>query len=379
MWTHLHASHVCNVYSLCESYSLSPGKRGSSSNNSSRHPSCELSPLDQCSTPPPRQRMLSEPWLAIHNLACLNRTYEEGLKERSQEDERNTEDLGVEGGGRENYHKEEEESYFHQSKVAETREVYNSCDEDFLPGVSQSLLTITEVGSAQATSSRLISERRVTPGASMSDKTTQKSSVDKLPACPPPQSQLRRNTLPSVMVVPPLLHLPPLVNQPDSHLQVPTQVSPSKSRSLVFLPHPPYSSPPSSSSRASSLRPALLPPLPFSSSVTSLVAPPATCCRERNRKSLRRHSVQLEQIRGERGEQTNHLDLWDWDFVLLEAHLSSIMWNFDTIKHKNRCLIMGLQWYLLLYLGWKPVESPLNLGELQYPEAQDLATPWKVF
>ncbi|XP_054470283.1 ankyrin repeat domain-containing protein 34B [Anoplopoma fimbria] len=40
----------------------------SSSSSSSRHPSCELSPLSHCSTPPLRQRMLSEPWLAIHNL-----------------------------------------------------------------------------------------------------------------------------------------------------------------------------------------------------------------------------------------------------------------------------------------------------------------------
>ncbi|XP_034433460.1 ankyrin repeat domain-containing protein 34B [Hippoglossus hippoglossus] len=62
-------------------------KRGSSSSSSSssRRPSCELSPLSRCDTP--RHRVLSEPWLAIHNLACLNRAYEEGTRERSRQEE----------------------------------------------------------------------------------------------------------------------------------------------------------------------------------------------------------------------------------------------------------------------------------------------------
>lgn len=174
---------------------------------------------------------------------------------------------------RDNERREDED--FRQSKMVASRE-------DYLPGVSQSLLTLAEEAPSQATSGGLISKTSVTPRS----PTPQKSSV-KLPACPPPHSQRRRNTLPSVTVVPPPpLHLPPLVNQSESHLQVATEVLPLKRRSIVFVPHPP----PSSSSRATSLRPALQPRLPLSSFVTSLVGPPATWCR----KSQRRHSVQLE-------------------------------------------------------------------------------------
>ncbi|XP_044023231.1 ankyrin repeat domain-containing protein 34B isoform X2 [Siniperca chuatsi] len=272
-------------------------KRGSSGGSSSRHPSCELSPLSQCSTPPPRQRMLSEPWLAIHNLACLNQAYEEGMRERTLREEGDREDSR---GGREDEEGEDEKPHFHQSRMEQGterlvqrrdnrcgRENYSSCHGDFLPRVSQSVFSLTEMSSSQATPRSLVPTRCLTSGASTLDKMTQKS--DKLPACLSPHSQLRRNTLPSVMVVPPVLHLPPLVNQSDSHLQVP----PSKSRSVVFLPHPPSSS----SSRAPA-RPALLPPLPLASSVTSLVAPPASGCSERSRRPLRRHSVQLEQMGG---------------------------------------------------------------------------------
>ncbi|XP_051248586.1 ankyrin repeat domain-containing protein 34B [Dicentrarchus labrax] len=276
-------------------------KRGSgSSSSSSRLPSCEPSPLSQCSSPPPRQRLSSEPWLAIHNLACLNRAYEEGVRERRLQEEAGREDSRRERGGREDEAGEDEELYFHQFRVKERTgsevnkhggENYNSCRGDVLQRVSQSVLSLTEVNSPQATPRRLVPKRCLTPGGSTSNIMTKKS--DKLPACPSPHSHLRRNTLPSVMVVPPLLHLPPLVNQSDTHLQVPRF----KSRSLVFLPHPPSSPPPSSSSRAS-VRPAILPRLPLASSVTSLVAPPAYCCTERSRRSLRRHSVQLEQMRG---------------------------------------------------------------------------------
>ncbi|XP_042244963.1 ankyrin repeat domain-containing protein 34B [Thunnus maccoyii] len=285
-------------------------KRGSSS---SRHPSCELSPVSQNSTPPPRQRMLSEPWLAIHNLACLNRAYEEGMRERSLQEEGDRQDL------RRDEKEEDEKSYSHQSGMEERRESvvqrrdnsyggenYSSCHEDFIPRVSQSVLSLIDVCSSSAAQSRMAPKRCLTPGGSNSDKMTPKSCADKLPARPSPHSQLRRNTLPSVTVVPPLLHLPPLVNQSDSHLRVPTPISPSKSRSMVFLPHPPSSSPPSSSSRPS-VRPALLSLVPLASSVTSLVAPPASCCSER--RSLRRHSMQLEQIRGGGREQMNRFDL----------------------------------------------------------------------
>ncbi|XP_031166080.1 uncharacterized protein LOC116057659 [Sander lucioperca] len=284
-------------------------KRGSSSSSSSsRHPSCELSPLSQSSTPPPRQRMLSEPWLAIHNLACLNRAYEEGMRERSLWEEGDREDSRRERGGR-----GDKEPHFHQSGMEERKESvvqrrdnrcggenYNSCCEDFLPRLSQSVLSLTEMSPSQTTASRLLPKRCLTLGGSTSDNMTLKSCVDKLPACLSPHSQLRRNTLPSVTVVPPLLHLPPLVHQSDSHLQVPSQASTSKSRSMVFLPHPPSSSPPSSSSRAS-VRALLLPRLPPASSLTSLVAPPASCCSERSRRPQRRHSVQLKQMGGRGG------------------------------------------------------------------------------
>ncbi len=274
------------------------GKRGSSSSNSSssRLPSFDLSPLSQCGSPPPRQRVLSEPCLAIHNLACLNLAYEEGMSKRGLQEEL---DRGDSRG----------EPHFHQSRMEERTERVvqrrdsscegqkcDSCHGDFLPRVPQSVVSLTEMNSPQSTPRTLMC---LTPGSATLDKTTHNS--DKLPACPSPHSRSRRNTLPSITVVPPLLHLPPLVNQSDSHLQVPTQVSPFKSRSMVFLPHPPSSSPPSTSSRAS-VRPALLPPLPLATSVTSLVAPPSSSCTERSRGSVRRHSVQLEQIGGGGGE-----------------------------------------------------------------------------
>ncbi|KAK2826441.1 hypothetical protein Q5P01_020655 [Channa striata] len=128
-------------------------KRGSgSSSSSSRHPSCELSPLSQGSTPPPRQRMSSEPWLAIHNLACLNRAYEEGMRKKSQQDERNMEDLGTDRGGPQSEHEEDE-----VSRMEDKREISNSSREDFLPSASQSLLSVTEECSSHAAPSRLVS------------------------------------------------------------------------------------------------------------------------------------------------------------------------------------------------------------------------------
>ncbi|XP_005477272.1 ankyrin repeat domain-containing protein 34B isoform X2 [Oreochromis niloticus] len=283
-------------------------QRGSSSSISSRRPSCE--PLSLCSSPPLRQRISSEPWLAIHNLACLNRAYEEGMRERSPQEERDRKDLRGERGrnkGEEN-EEEEKESHFDHSRVEERRRGkvqrrdngygggnYSRSHEDFPLKASHSVVSLTEMSSTHATPGSMVLKRCVTPAGSLSDK--------KLPTCLPPHSQLRRNTLPSVTVDPPLLHLPPLVSQSTSYLQVPTQVSPAKSRTMVFLPHPPSSSPPS----RASVRPAPLPPLPSASSVTSLVPPSASCYNERNRRSLRRHSVQLEQLKG--GTRMNYLDM----------------------------------------------------------------------
>ncbi|XP_036927000.1 ankyrin repeat domain-containing protein 34B [Acanthopagrus latus] len=272
------------------------GSASSSSGSSSRLPSSELSP-------PPRQRVLSEPWLTIHNLACLNQAYEEGMSKRSPQDEEEDEE-------EEDSERDDEEGAdveLHSQRRAEVQrrddryggENYISCRGDFLQRVSQSVLSLTEMSSSQVTPTGPDPRSCVTAGGSPSDQRTQRR--DSLPACLSPSSHLRRNTLPSVTVFPPLLHLPPLVNRSDSHLQVPTHRPPFKSRSMVFLPHPPSSSPPSSSSSSSSkasMRPASLPPLPLASSVTSLVAPPASSCSERSRRSPRRHSAQLEQIGG---------------------------------------------------------------------------------
>ncbi|XP_058471513.1 uncharacterized protein LOC131444848 [Solea solea] len=219
--------------------------------------------------------MLSEPWLALHNLACLNRAYEEGRREKRLQEE-NTEHLRR----REDEGKEDEER---RESTVHAGEFRGAGD---LLRVSQSLLSLTEVrSSSQVTFSRLLS------------KTGQKRiSVEKLPiVCPSPQSHLRRNTLPSVTVAPPLLHLPPLVDQSDSRRQLPAWVSLSKSKSMAFLPHPPSSSTSRASTRASPL-----PPLALSSSVSSLVAPPPSSS---SRRSLRRHSVQLVHSRG---EHVNH-------------------------------------------------------------------------
>lgn len=283
-------------------YLLPSGKRENGSSHSGL-PSGVPSPLNQCNTPPTRKRLCSEPWLTIHSLACLNQVYKEGMRERSSPEEGRREDSMKERGGREDKGREDEEPHFHQFRLEKKveseaqrsdhrygRENYNSSYEDFLPRLSRSLLSLTETSLSHSNPRSLVPKRCLTPGGATLDKMTAK--CDKLPASP--HFHLRRNTLPSVTLTPPLLHLPPLVNQSDSHLQAPTQVLPSKSRSFGFLPHPPSSCPPRASVRA-----ALLPLLPLTSSVTSLVAPPASCCSERSRRSLRRHSVQLEQIGGE--------------------------------------------------------------------------------
>lgn len=120
----------------------------------------------------------------------------------------------------------------------------------------------------------------------------------KLPACSSPRFHLRRNTLPSVTTVSPPLHLPPLIKQPESHVQVPANVLPIKSRPM-FQPHPPSSSPLSLASARAAL-------LPLQPPTSPLVAPPGVSHSERSRRLLRRHSAQLEQIRWKQ----NKLDFW---------------------------------------------------------------------
>lgn len=266
------------------------GKRGGSSGSG------ESTPLSLHSSPPPRQRVLSEPWLAIHNLARLNRAYEEALRERSPHEEEGSEDARKERGGRGDAGGEDERTHFNNSRMEEER---RRGREEFLPRISQSLVSLTDMNLSQVTSTRSVPRKCSTPGG---PTFTPKS--DNLPPCGSPPSHLRRNTLPSLQVIPLPLHLPALDIQSESHLQVPTQVLASKSRSITFLPRlapaclPPCSYSPTPSAHRASLRPALLPSLPHASSVASLVAPPASRCSERSRRPLRRHSVQHEQSPG---------------------------------------------------------------------------------
>ncbi|KAM4625283.1 uncharacterized protein ACJ7VT_003753 [Polymixia lowei] len=283
-------------------------KRGSSSSSSSssRVPPGDLG-FDRSRTPAPRQRLLSEPCLAIHNLARLNGAYEEGVGGRSLREEGGGEEVRRMTGDEEDEekHQEDKKISLNRSRAVGRRESkvqgrsngyrgenYDGRHKDSLPRISQSLLSLTE-GAAR---SRLDPERSLTLGGS-----TRKSPVDKLPDCLSPRWRARRSTLPSLMAVPPLLHLPPLLNQSDAHLQVPYQVSAPKGIGGVVQPHPPSSSLSSSSFLAQG-RHASLPPIPLTSSVTSLVAPPASLCSERSRRSPRRHSVQLEQITGGKEE-----------------------------------------------------------------------------
>lgn len=256
-----------------------------------RRASCEWSPT------PPRQRVLSEPWLTAHDPARLSRAYREGTRVRGRQEEGDCEDLT---GDRRDEDEEDEGSPLHQPGMEERRDNrhgggnYSGYEGDFFPWLCQSVLSLPEMCSSQAAQSRAAPRRGLPPGGSASHKMTLNSSAEKLPAVPSPHSQLRRNTLPSVMVAPPLIHLPPLVHQSSSHLQVPEYAPPFKSRSMVFLPHPPSSPPPSSAARR--IKAAVRPPLPH-----------ITSSGERSCGTLRRHSVQLEHIRG----QTRPLDLGD--------------------------------------------------------------------
>lgn len=271
---------------------LPAGKRGSSSSGGG----IESTPLSLHSSPPPRQRVLSEPWLAIHNLARLNRAYEEASRGRSPHEEGGSEDARKERGGRGDKGGEDERTHFNDSGMEEGRRWSR---EELLPRISQSLISLTDMNLSQVTSTRLVPRKCLTVGG---PAFTPKN--NNLPPCGSPPSSLRRNTLPSLQVIPPPLHLPPLDIQSESHLQVPTQILASKSRSITFLPRlataclPSSSYSPSPSAHRPSLRPALLPSLPHASSVASLVAPPDSHCSERSRRSLRRHSVQHEQSPG---------------------------------------------------------------------------------
>lgn len=262
------------------------GKRGSGGSESTA--------VSLHSSPPPRQRVLSEPWLAIHNLARLNRAYEEALRERSPHEEGGSEDARKERGGGGDEGGEDE--HFNDSGMEEER---RRCREEFLPRISPSLVSLTDMNLSPLTSTRSVPRKCFTVGG---PTFTPKS--NNLPPCGSPPSHHCRNTLPSFQVIPPPLHLPLLDIQSESHLQVPTKVLASKSRSITFLPRlataclPPSSYSQAPSTHRASLRPAFLPSLPHASSIASLVAPPASRCSERSRRLLRCHSVQHEQSPG---------------------------------------------------------------------------------
>ncbi|KAM4540290.1 ankyrin repeat domain-containing protein 34B [Fundulus diaphanus] len=217
------------------------GKRGSSS----RRSSCELSQLSLSSGPASRQRVSSEPWLAIGSLDALNRAYEEGVRERKLKEEGGVQGLEEEESGGQDADDELPFWSKEDGQDAGVKEEDSKC----LKGDSP--VALTERSSTITKSDRGLPKRCLSP----------EGSDEKLPASSSPRFYLRRNTLPSVTVFPP--PVPPLTKQPDSHLQVPATVLRAKSRHMLFQPHPPSSSAPE--------RAALLPLLPPTS---SLVAPP---------------------------------------------------------------------------------------------------------
>lgn len=220
-----------------------------SGSSSSRRWSCELSSLSPRGSPASRGRISSEPRLAIQNLASLNRVYEEGVRETRLKEDGGGQGLSRRGNKGELHHLVEQRD----GRAVQRREN------------AQPVLSLMEM------------LRCSTPGGSASD--------EELSDCPSSQEHS-----PLVTLVPPPLHLPSSTNQSDSHLQVPSHVSPSRHGTMESQPHP----------ACSSLKPASLPPL--ASSATSLVAPLTCIYSDRSRRSLHRHSEQLEQTRGKHSD-----------------------------------------------------------------------------
>ncbi|XP_062407647.1 ankyrin repeat domain-containing protein 34B [Sardina pilchardus] len=132
------------------------------------------------------QRLRSEPWLAIHNLAHLNRAYEEGLRHSGME--------------------EEEEEDTSDSNLS--TDIAASLQQmSLFPVCSQSDLHSSQTLHGKPDTGRI----------------SMRGSMEKLPVRPGPQVRCgRRNTLPS-LAPPPLLQLPPLTtlnhSSSDSYLQ----------------------------------------------------------------------------------------------------------------------------------------------------------------
>ncbi|XP_048110657.1 ankyrin repeat domain-containing protein 34B [Alosa alosa] len=131
------------------------------------------------------QRLRSEPWLAVHNLAHLKRAYEEGLRKKGMQEE------------------EEEDT---KDSMLST---------DIASSLQQMSLT-TVCSQSDLHSSQ-------TPhGKPDTGRISMRGSTEKLSVRPGPQVRCgRRNTLPS-LAPPPLLQLPPLTlnySRSDSYLQ----------------------------------------------------------------------------------------------------------------------------------------------------------------
>lgn len=148
------------------------------------------------------QRLRSEPWLAIHNLAHLNRAYEEGLRQNGMQEE------------------EEEEEDTNVAALLQQMSLSPGCSQSDLP--AQTAYGKTNTG-----------------------KTSVRVNTEKLSVRAGPEvCSGRRNTLPS-LALPPLLQLPPLTlnysssdsylqNQPGPHVE-PRLLSSATSESLLSV------------------------------------------------------------------------------------------------------------------------------------------------
>ncbi|CAL8284220.1 unnamed protein product [Lota lota] len=222
---------------------LGTAKRGSSG---IRVQSCDqggeaVGPIWSCDqggeavSPAARQRrMLSEPWLDIQNLSRLYWTYEEGVEERRPRDEGGGGGaigeerggggggegaLGVEqreGGGRMNWGRgKEEKTDVHCSVVGRWRGAASQGERRSKEEPWGSLLSLTEGLRPVSEWSSMSQNQGHGSWGFSSQRIYHRSSIDTITTQRPP----RRNTLPSLVPVPPLLHLSPLSNQSDVHLR----------------------------------------------------------------------------------------------------------------------------------------------------------------
>lgn len=161
------------------------------------------------------QRLCSEPWLAINNLAHLNRAYEEGLRQNSMQEEEE-EDKAEEQDTNVSSHSTDIAASLQQMSLSP------GCSQSDLPQIAQTAYGKANTGKTPVTVS------------------TEQLSV----RAGPHERGGRRNTLPS-LAPPPLLQLPPLTlnysnsdsylqNQPSLHTE-PRSLSSAISESLLSV------------------------------------------------------------------------------------------------------------------------------------------------